>query len=177
MKDMLSFNFSHSFNNRTGFYISPSYNIYYSSDEKKIGTSFNLYDELYYKLRVGYPDYTFRLYSSHGKYNEKDGYKGSIEKLSPYQNTKFLPQSFNLIGIGFSFGYDNDTNYVRVWRPFFSADITYNDVTGLGYGFSGGVGGGLFRQDNLSLGFRYIQGFKGTTDKYFNSYLRYILFY
>jgi len=177
MKDMLSFNFSHSFNNRTGFYISPSYNIYHSSDGKKIGTSFNLYDEFYYKLRVGYPDYTFRLYSSHGKYNEKDGYKGNIEKLSPYQNTKFLPQSFNLIGVGFSFGYDNDTNYVRVWRPFFSADITYNDITGLGYGFSGGVGGGLFRQDNLSLGFRYIQGFKGTTDKYFNSYLRYILFY
>ncbi|WP_297890353.1 tetratricopeptide repeat protein [Sulfurihydrogenibium sp.] len=177
MKNRYSINLTYNITNRLTYYINPSYNQFYSSDKVKIGTSFNLYEEIYYKLRVGYPDYTFRIYTSHGKYSEKEGNKGSIEKISQFQNPKVLPNSYNQIGVGFLFGYDNDTSLVRVWRPFLSVDLNYNDITGIGYGFGGGIGGGIFRQDNLSLGINYYKGFKGTGDKYFNTYLKYLLFY
>ncbi|MFN3977016.1 MAG: tetratricopeptide repeat protein [Sulfurihydrogenibium azorense] len=177
MKNRFGLSLTYNFNNRLSYFINPSYNQYYSSDKVKIGTSFNIYEELYYKLRVGYPDYTFRLYTSHGIYNEKDGYKGSIEKISLYPNPKVLPSTYNQIGVGFLFGYENDNSYVRVFRPFLSVDLSYNDVTGVGYGFGGGFGGTIFRQDNLSVGFNYFKGFKGTTDKYFNTYIKYRLYY
>ncbi len=177
MKNKYSVSLTYNITNRLTYLLNPSYNQYYSSDKVKIGTSFNLYEELYYKLRVGYPDYTFRIYTSHGKYSEKDGNKGSIEKISQYANPKVLPYSYNQIGVGFLFGFENDTSLVRVWRPFFSLDLSYNDITGIGYGFGGGVGGSLFRQDNLSLGVNYFKGFKGTFDKFFNAYLKYMLFY
>nr|WP_028950956.1 hypothetical protein [Sulfurihydrogenibium subterraneum] len=177
MKNRFGLSLTYNFNNRMSYFINPSYNQYYSSDKVKLGTSFNLYEELSYKLRVGYPDYTFRLYTSHGIYNEKDGYKGSIEKISQYPNPKVLPNSYNQIGVGFLFGYENDNSYVRVFRPFLSVDLSYNDVTGVGYGFGGGFGGAIFRQDNLSIGFNYFKGFRGTADRYFNIYLKYRLYY
>ncbi|MGB9766766.1 MAG: tetratricopeptide repeat protein, partial [Sulfurihydrogenibium sp.] len=177
MKNKYGFSINYSITNRLNYFINPSYNQYYSSDKVSIGTSFNVYEELYYKLRVGYPDYTFRIYTSHGYYNEKDGYKGSIERISKFNNPKVLPSSYNQVGVGFLFGYENDNSFVRVVRPFFSVDLSYNDVSGVGYGFGGGIGGSLFRQDNLSLGFNYYKGFKGTMDKYFNTYIRYLLFY
>lgn len=177
MKNRYSINLTYNITNRLTYYMNPSYNQFYSSDKVKIGTSFNLYEEIYYKLRVGYPDYTFRIYTSHGKYSEKEGNKGSIEKISQYQNPKVLPNSYNQIGVGFLFGYDNDTSLVRVWRPFLSVDSSYNDITGIGYGFSGGLGGGILKQDNLSVGFSYYKGFKGTEDKYFTVYFKYLLFY
>lgn len=177
MKNRFGLSLTYNFNNRMSYFINPSYNQYYSSDKFKLGTSFNLYEELSYKLRVGYPDYTFRLYTFHGIYNEKDGYKGNIEKISQYPNPKVLPNSYNQIGVGFLFGYENDNSYVRVFRPFLSVDLSYNDVTGVGYEFGGGFGGAIFRQDNLSIGFNYFKGFRGTADRYFNIYLKYRLYY
>lgn len=177
MKDLYSINITHHLNNRTSVYTNPSYSIYYSSDKTKIGSSVNLYDELSYKLRVGYPDYTFRIFSSHGKYNEKEGNKGNIETLSPFADTKFLPKSFNLVGINFSFGYDNDQIYVRPWRPFMSLGLTYSDILNLGYSLEGGIGGSILRQDNLSFGFSYTKTIQQSFDKQLYLYLKYLLFY
>ncbi len=177
IKDLYSVGITHNLNNRTSVYINPSYSIYYSSDKMKIGSSVNLYDELSYKLRVGYPDYTFKVYSSHGKYNEKEGNKGNIETLSLFADTKFLPKSFNLLGLTFSFGYDNDQIYVRPWRPFMSLGLIYSDVLNLGYSLEGGIGGSILRQDNLSFGFSYTKSIQQSFDKQLYLYLKYILFY
>lgn len=173
IKNRYSVGVAYNFNNRFAYFINPSLNYYYSSDKFSLGSSFNLYQQVYYKLRVGYPDYTFRLYTSHGIYKEKDGDKGKIKMLSPYQNIKVLPETFNQVGVGFSFGYENDTSFVRVWRPFLSVDLNYTDTVGFGYGFSGGFGGSLFRKDNMSFGLNYLKGIKGTSDSYLNLYLKY----
>ncbi len=177
IKDLYSLAITHNLNTRTSIRINPSYSIYYSSDKTKIGDSINLYNELSYKLRVGYPDYTFSVYSSHGKYNEKDGNKGNIETLSPFTNTKFLPKSFNEVGLTFSFGYDNDQIYVRSWRPFMSVGLLYNDVLNFGYSLAGGIGGSIFRQDNLSFGFSYNKSIQQSYNKQIYTYLKYLIFY
>lgn len=177
MKDSYSLSLTHNFNSRLFFLVSYMFDIYKSRDDKKIGYSSNLYGESFYKLRIGYPDYTFRIYAQNSSFNEKNTDKGSINKISNYQNPDVLPSSYSSIGVGFLFGFDNRDNYVRVWRPFFSSDIILNNKIGLGYGISAGVGGTLFRQDNLSTGFRYIKDFKGTTTSFWDYFLKYLLFF
>jgi hypothetical protein len=74
------------------------------------------------------------------------------------------------------FGYENDNSFVRVVRPFFSVDLSYNDVTGVGYGFGGGIGGSLFRQDNLSLTLTTTKALEELRISILNAYIRYLLF-
>ncbi|MCX7738324.1 MAG: tetratricopeptide repeat protein [Hydrogenothermaceae bacterium] len=177
MKDSYSLSLTHNLNNRASFYLSSIYDVYKSQDEKKIGYGNTSYGETSYKVRIGYPDYTFRLYLQNSNFNEKNTDKGSINKVSSKQNPDVLPPSYGSVGIGFLFGLDNRDNYVRVWRPFFSADIVLNSRTGLGYGLSAGIGGTFFRQDNLSTGLKYIQDFKGTTASFWEYYFKYLLLF
>lgn len=177
MKDYINLSLSHSLTNRAFIFGSINKDFYKSQDNKNIGDSFSIYGELFYKLRIGYPDYTFRIYIQNSNFNEKNTDKGVINKISSQPNPDVLPQSYSLVGAGFLFGFDNRDNYVRVLRPFFSSDITFNSRTGVGYGFSVGFGGTLFRQDNLSSGFRYIKDFKGTTASFWEYFLKYLLFF
>ncbi|MEZ0323585.1 MAG: tetratricopeptide repeat protein [Hydrogenothermaceae bacterium] len=177
MKDYVNLSLSHSLTNRAFIFGSLNKDFYKSQDNKSIGDSFSIYGESSYKLRIGYPDYTFRIYLQNSNFNEKNTDKGVINKISSQPNPDVLPQSYSLIGAGFLFGFDNRDNYVRVLRPFFSSDITFNSKTGLGYGFSAGLGGTIFRQDNLSSGFRYIKDFKGTTTSFWEYFLKYLLFF
>lgn len=177
MKDSYSLSFTHNLNSRASISLVGTYDRYKSQDDKTVGDGSMLYGEGSYKLRIGYPDYTFRLYLQNSVFNEKNTDKGSINKISSQPNPDVLPPSYTSVGGGFLFGFDNRDNYVRVWRPFFSADVVFNNRTGLGYGASAGVGGSIFRQDNLSTGFRYIQDFRGTTTSFWELFLKYNLFF
>lgn len=177
MKDSYSLSVSNSINSRSSILISGIYDKYKSQDGKTIGDSKTLYTEGIYKLRIGYPDYTFRVYMQNSNFNEKNVDKGIINKISSIQNPDVLPQSFTLLGFGFLFGFDNKDNYNRVLRPFFSTDIMYNTVAGLSYGFSIGVGGTVFRKDNLSAGFRYQKDFRGTGTPYSELFVKYMIFF
>ena len=177
MKDILSTSFQHRFNNRLGLTGNASYERYKSQDGKNIGKGFANYTELYYKLRVGYPDYTFRLFMLNTFYSEKSVDKGVINKVSLIPNPDVLPESYSLMGLGFSFGFENRDSYTRVVRPFSDSSLTFDTLGRLGIGLSGGIGGALFGQDNFSIGLSYASNFMRSTKPFFGVFLKYLRLY
>ncbi len=176
MKDNLGLSFTHNFNSRTLYYASVNGNIYYSAEGKKVGEGVNFYHELYHKLRIGYPDYTLRIYSSHSSYWERKQ-KGKMANLAAVGLPDVIPPSSNQIGFGFSFGFDNLNSYTRVWRPFASLDMGYDEKSGLGLGVNVGVGGALFGKDNLSVRAFYSSLLRKVFDRYSGVYLTYTRFF
>ena len=177
MKDFLKISLSYPITNRVFGYFSGEYDIFRAQDETKLGKGFNVYSELSYKLRVGYPDYTFRSYINYGSYEERKN-KGITREISIYNDFKALPENFLSFGIGFLFGYENKLSFVRVWRPFLTLDIGYNTrINGLFLGSSLGVGGTVFGQDNLSLGIDYSENRGGVKEDIFKFNLLYRRWY
>ncbi|MFN7065244.1 MAG: tetratricopeptide repeat protein [Aquificaceae bacterium] len=177
MKDVLFTFIQHSFNSRLSFNLRGSYEKYKSQDNKNIGKGFINYTELYYKLRFGYPDYTLRLFTLNTLFNEKSGPRGVINRIAISPDPDVLPKSYNLIGLGFSFGFDNRDNYVRVIRPFLDSSITLDTLKKLGIGLSGGIGGALFGHDNLSLGISHTTNFMRSTKPSFEVFIKYLILY
>ena len=177
MKDFVNLSLNYPFTNRFFGYLSGEYAIFRAQDETRVGNGVNLYGELSYKVRVGYPDYTFRVYTNYGNYGEKEA-KGVLRKVSPYSNFKVLPEDFLSLGVGFLFGYENRYSFVRVWRPFMSLDLGYNTgIKGMFFGGSLGVGGLLFGQDNLSLGVDYMENRGGVKEGILNLNILYRRWY
>ncbi|WP_457567503.1 tetratricopeptide repeat protein [Desulfurobacterium sp.] len=129
-----------------------NWNQYFSADNKNLGSGFTTYNELLYKLRAGYPDFTFKGYLLKTIYSEKSHSNSTVDNLSPYPPADVLPESSWEIGGGFEFGYENRYNYVRPWRPFFHAGIGYNTHYGWGISTGAGIGGMITGKDNLNLG-------------------------
>ncbi|MFN4319870.1 MAG: hypothetical protein ACK4FY_05310, partial [Aquificaceae bacterium] len=177
MKDSLNASFQHRLSNRLGFTVDTSYERYKSQDGKAIGTGFVSYAELYYKLRVGYPDYTFRLFTTNNFFREKNKDKGVINRVSLIPNPDVLPESYSLVGLGFSFGFENRDSYTRVIRPFFDSSLSLDSLSRLNISFSGGLGGALFGQDNLSLGLSYTSNFMRSTKPSLEGFLKYLRLY
>ncbi|WP_457569070.1 tetratricopeptide repeat protein [Desulfurobacterium sp.] len=141
------------------------WNEYFSSDRRKLGTGLNLYEELLYKLRAGYPDFTLKTYILKTFYSEKNHTNTDVDEMTYYPPADAIPESSFETGIGFEFGYENMYNYVRVWRPFFNINLGYNTAYGWGLSTGGGIGGMLIGKDNLNLGFSYSINPSATGDK------------
>jgi len=77
MKDYARPSLNYPITNRFFGLFSGEYAIFRAQDETRLGKGTNLYGELSYKLRVGYPDYTLRAYTNYGNYSEKNS-KGGI---------------------------------------------------------------------------------------------------
>ncbi|WP_456397684.1 tetratricopeptide repeat protein [Desulfurobacterium sp.] len=164
-KRNIAFSVSYPFLNSLSLTSNFDWNEYFSSDRKKIGTGFNLYEELLYKLRAGYPDFTFKTYISKTFYSEKKHANTDVDDMSYYPPANAIPESSFETGIGFEFGYENMYNYVRIWRPFFNINLSYNTAYGWGLSTGGGIGGMLIGKDNLNLGFSYSINPSATEDK------------
>ncbi|WP_456437043.1 tetratricopeptide repeat protein [Desulfurobacterium sp.] len=149
------------------------WNKYFSSDRKNLGSGTNLYEEILYKLRAGYPDFTFKTYVLKTFYNEKNHTNTAVDEMTYYPPADALPESSMEVGIGFEFGYENKYNYVRVWRPFFNISTGYNTVYGWGVSTGGGIGGMLVGKDNLNLGFSYSINPQATGDRIFKFEINY----
>jgi FOG: TPR repeat len=158
---------------RLSFFSSLELSEFYSQDIKRLGTGFSTYDQAQYKLRFGYPDYTLRAFFSYGNYREKTGSKGVIEQLSPFTAFRVLPESFFSIGLGFSFGFEHKYLYTRFWRPFFDASLSYNSLGSLGISTEVGIGGAVFRRDNLSVGLSFSKNTGGIKETVIGPYLIY----
>jgi tetratricopeptide (TPR) repeat protein len=175
-KDNLKFGFMY---NPTPYdYLSASieHNKYYSLDDKNIGTG-TIFDlQLTHKFRLGYPDFTVTIYGRKGIFSENED-KGIINKISTYANPQVLPVSYNEGGIVFSFGENKRKTFNKTWRPYLSTSLSYNDVYGAGYGISGGITGSPFLNGDLSIGFQFNKGFKGTGNTITSVYLEYFLFF
>ena len=177
MRDSRSATVFYSHSNKLTFGFELAKHRYFSQDGKRLGDGTTIRQVAYYSLREGYPDYTLRAYAESQQFREDRQQGASIERLYPVAPTRVLNRSYKLVGAGLFFGNRNLNGYVRVWRPFLSFDVTWNNLTDIGFDISGGVGGGLLRQDNLSVGARYVKGFKSTEDEYLNLFMQYRLFY
>ncbi|MGC9061678.1 tetratricopeptide repeat protein [Calditerrivibrio sp.] len=152
MKNEILIQIRHNITNKHLISGSYSYNKFYSQDNKFLGTSNNIYGEYDFKLREGYPDILWKNFVSYGEYSESSiSNNSSILKLSPYENPRFLPETFTELGTSLSVGESNVYGYTRVIRPFASSGISYNSKSNLNYNFSLGLGGHIFNQDHLSI--------------------------
>ncbi|SNR62554.1 tetratricopeptide repeat protein [Desulfurobacterium atlanticum] len=123
---------------------------YYTVTDEKIGKVTILNLSGYYKLRIGYPDFTFKSYIRKTFFSEN--HKNTlIDRFTIYPPADALPDSSFEVGAGFEFGYENRNSFVRTWRPFFNTCISYNSRYGTGISIGGGYGGSIFGRDNLNL--------------------------
>lgn len=151
---------------------------YSSDDGVSLGSGLSGRLDYSYLQRSAYPDITFTPYYTFGTYNEKGGSNGVIDDMLIFTDSNVISDDFWYTGVDLSYGMENRYNYVRVWRPFFSVSPYYNGrESQFNYGFSAGLGGELFGQDNLSLAAEYSESVGGTSDKLWRTYFRYKILY
>lgn len=176
-KDEISLLFLYAVNSRISLTVNNTYRAYKTQDGKNIGNGFLNSAELLYKLRIGYPDYSFRIFLENQIFHEKKGSKGIINRILLYKDPDVLSESKVVAGVGFLFGFENKDGYTRSIRPFFSTDLTYTSLGKLEMAISSGIGGGLFRKDNLSLGITYSSDFQNSMKSSIDIFMKYTLLF
>jgi hypothetical protein len=151
---------------------------YFSDDGVSLGSGISGRVDYSYLQRSAYPDISITPYYTFGYFDEKSGSKGVIDEMLSFSDTKVISDDFWYTGVDLSYGMENRYNYVRVWRPFFSVSPYYNGREDqFNYGFSAGIGGELFGQDNLAFIAEYSESVGGTSDQLWRSYFRYKILY
>ena len=173
MKTGISLDNEYMLNDRTYLNLTLYLDRFYGQDGTYLGYGNLLELQGHYKLRVSYPDFSFRGYITSGIYSETDGNKGNITRLSPNPNPAILPEDFVEFGGEFYFGYDNRYLYTRTVRPFMRVGVFYNSITHLGYNGEFGIGGILTKSDNLDAGISFYRGFTGVLDQYISVFVEY----
>ncbi|SHK16874.1 tetratricopeptide repeat protein [Thermocrinis minervae] len=175
-KNSITLGVTYSLNTRTYIDTTYSYQKIESQDGKSVGDAKKLNVEGFYKLRVSYPDFTFRAYYMNYQYSEKNKDKGVLDEVSATP-TRYLPTSFWESGLGFLFGFDQKHLYTGRLRPFADISIGYNSQgTGV-FSVGGGLGGPLFHQDNLSLDLSLSRRVGRFTENILNANMIYKLWY
>jgi hypothetical protein len=151
---------------------------FYSDDGKDIGSGISGRLDANYLQRSAYPDIRITPYYTFGDYTQSNGDRGVIEDMLNFPDTNVLSDDFWYTGVELSYGMENRYNYVRVWRPFFSINPYYNGLESqFNYGFSAGVGGEVFGQDNLAIVVDYSESVGGTDDTFWRTYFSYKILY
>ncbi len=135
---------------RVSLYGSLEFNRFYSYSRDNLGEGRVATFDITYKLKGAYPDFTLSLYTQAADFSSST-YTGDLDGVAPSPGYQLIPESYESVGGRFSFGYEHKDSYVRVWRPFFSAETGYNTRYGLLSSVSFGLGGSVFSGDNLSL--------------------------
>ncbi len=164
-KDLAELESTYSIDGKTAVQMVLSLQRYKDQNGKNVGSGSGASLTLTKKLRLSYPDFTLKTYLLSNSYSLRDS-AGLIESISVQKPPFFLPPSYTQAGVGFFFGYDQKYRYTRRWRPFVDLDLFYNSVTKQGYSAIFGVGGPLFRKDNLSITIGLSNDFGGTGQGY-----------
>jgi len=176
-KDTLSSKFTWNILPSTYIELYGEYANYSSDDNINIGDGTYIRTALSHMIHNGYPDMFVYFIADTGIYNENTTSKGVIDSVKPDGYT-VLPLDFYNIGFSFSYGMQNSYIYTRVWRPYFYITSIYNNVSSsINYDFNIGIGGKIFHQDHLDIGFSYSEYFKGINDTVMQLYLNYKLLY
>lgn len=162
---------------RTGLSSTLELSRFTSQRGNSLGTGIYNYTEIYHKLRLGYPDYTFRFFFSFGSYEEKSEKNRRILNLFTFQNPRVLPQDSLTVGLGFNFGINPKEMISRSYYLFLDAEAYYNTEAGAGYGFSAGIFGRLFGRDTFILGVRNFSNFRTIGGTYWEPFTRYRLLF
>ena len=133
---------------------------FYSQARDYIGSGLLETGEISYRIRTGYPDYTFRLAGEHGGYGASGSADSLISQLEPAAlqpalASDFIPQSYTQYGLYFGFGNDLLDQYTHAWRPFLDVGIVHNSIQGWGPDVSVGLAGSVFGGDHLALYFEH----------------------
>ncbi len=154
--DRLAFSASYRFDARSDLTLSFSHNRYRDS-ETKLGEG-ALFDLTYSRyLFLGYPDIYYRLLLSGADFT---------------QNGR-LPENYLQGGIETGFGTVVQNRFQSVARPYASATLLYNSVTGIGYSMLAGVGKRLFFHDRLGMELYYANGVDTRDEAYLLLRMRY----
>ncbi len=150
VKDFFRLTTVHNLTNRNFLLFEGEKSFFYSQNRTKLGEGLLLTASWNHKLRVSYPDYSFKVYLQSGNFSST-GKEGNVREILPGPGYRLVPESYTSVGVGFYFGYDNRDSYTRVWRPFMNIDLGYNTRYGSLIDLSGGVGGQVLDKDNLYL--------------------------
>ncbi len=176
-KNMLSAFVAFQYLPSTQLFFSVDYASFHSQDDVRLGEGEHFMLRWQYLLRQGYPDLAGGVFAEYGTYDETSGSRGVIDRLMPY-TFKALPEEFANIGISLQYGLQNENSYTRVWRPYAEFTPLYNCKTNdFSFALRGGIGGHIWNQDHLLLGFDYNQALNGTDETTFGIFVSYRLFY
>ena len=176
-KDFASINFIWSIMNSISLSTTYTRSKYYSQDSVYIGDGDNVKVSLSKQLRSGYPDMRLSLFYDYSNYKEDSLTKGVIDKMQLKSYAVLPYESYN-IGLDFSYGMMNFSNYTRVWRPYFDLASSYNNVTqATTVSFNIGYGGKILNQDHLNIGFSRSEVAVGVGDISYELYLKYKFYY
>jgi hypothetical protein len=131
-------------------------NFFYTQDKKHLadGNLEKLGYEHYFWLE--HPDFSTLIYAQGEQYYDKiNTLPNDILKLVPTgtsATTNFIiPPSSTEFGITLQTGMKYLEDYTHSWKPFASATVMRNSVTGIGRIFTLGVAGTVFGRDHLAL--------------------------
>ncbi|MGD9642142.1 MAG: tetratricopeptide repeat protein [Elusimicrobiales bacterium] len=96
---------------------------------------------------------------------EAPGAKGALDASSPFESTKFLPDSFNQYGAGITLTRDGYRLPLRRLSPYLSADYYYNSSFLGGFGTRAGASCSPWGRNILEAWLEYLKGYKGSGDE------------
>ncbi len=118
-----------------------------------------------YRIRTDYPNLTARLYAAHHGLSSTASTDNLGARINPAGDVPagslFVPNSFSYYAAAIGFGEFLRRDYSRAIRPFADTNISYNTVTGNGFGATIGVGGTVLGSDHLSIGYTRSRGGTG----------------
>jgi hypothetical protein len=166
---------------------------FYTQARTWLGNGDRVEMEVGHRFRTEYPDLTLRGYAAHQSYRPGATTDEAVgARLNPAGTipaaTFFLPQSFSYYSAAIGFGEQlrgqpfawdrfGEEPYSKALRPFASAGIGYNTVTGSGPNFLVGVAGSVLGGDQLAFYYLQSNGGTGTFTKASELVLRYQYFF
>lgn len=131
---------------------------FYSQDRTYLGGGTQTTEEVGYRVRTDYPDYTVRVVGVQGNYHASGQPAGLISRLIPADDgtttgAAVMPKTFQQYGVFVGFGNQlRDRNqYTRAWRPFVDVGIAHDSLQGWGPQVSAGLAGSVFGGDHMVL--------------------------
>lgn len=126
-------------------------------------------------------DIAFVPFIADNIYRPTSSLPGALNRFVPVGQTPavglFVPRSFYQYGLRIDWNDKWRYAYRERWRPYASAVLLRNSVTGFGYGYEFGIGGSLFGRDALQLYFSSTENTGDQNQKDITAGLNYTLYF
>ncbi len=152
---------------------------YEGADGEDAGKGWKAGVSAFRAVRTGYPDIQWSVYMELGRFDRKIDQKGLLAEVipEPHYDTA-TPGDFMILGGNLAIGYQNQSTYVRAWRPYLNISPYYDfEVHQGSVGGEIGIGGSLLQQDHMNLGVRYMPAFYKGQDDLLTLYMHYRMMY
>lgn len=147
---------------------------FYGQDDAYLGYGYRFRGEWYRSIRNGYPDLAFSLFVEYGNYSQKGTIRSTITDLSPYDDTRYLPETYFNAGATLAYGISATQRHLHRWRPYLSLSPYYDGLNdGLGFSCEGGIGASIVDGDRFDIGFTYDRTVSGNTYGSTSVFIRY----